>query len=144
MTRFSSGRLLSLPIRLHGIELGRPVDLILRPETMQLLGLEIRCGDDTHRFLPFAAARIGEHEIAIGSALLLLDELPFYRRRGRSFGGLRGARVRAGGVAAGTLKDVLVGEDGKIERLLVAGPTGVREVPAGGGVDIEEPRAPAA
>ena len=144
MTRFSSGGLLSLPVRLHGIALGRPVDLIVQPETMRLLGLEVRCGDDTHRFLPLGAARIGEHEIAIGSPLLLLDELPFYRRQGRSFQALRGARVKAGGADVGTLKDVLVGDEGKIERLLVTGPGGVREVPVDGAVILEEPCAPAA
>ena len=143
MTSFSSGRLLSLPVRLHGIALGRPVDLILRPETMRLLGLEVRCGDETHRFLPLAAARIGEHEIAIDSPLLLLDELPFYRGQGRSFQALRGARVRAGRAEAGTLKDMLVGDDGKIERLLVEGPGGARDVPVDG-VLLEEPRARAA
>jgi hypothetical protein len=73
----ASGDLLSLPIRVHGIELGRPVDLIFELDAMRLLGLEVRCPDDTHRFLPLAGARIGEAEIAIGSALLLLDELPF-------------------------------------------------------------------
>src|SRR5438067_198368 len=83
MRRFSSGDLRSLPIRLHGIELGRAVDLIVELETMRVLGLDVRCRDDTHRFLPLAAARVGEAEIAIGSALLLLDELPFYRARGR-------------------------------------------------------------
>jgi hypothetical protein len=31
ITRTSSRHLLSLPVRLHGIALGRPVDLILRP-----------------------------------------------------------------------------------------------------------------
>ena len=144
MTRFSSGGLLSLPVRLHGIALGRPVDLILEPHTMRLLGFEVRCGDDARRFLPFAAARIGLEDIAIASPLLLLDELPFYRAQGRSLQALRGARVRTGGAEAGALKDVLVGADGKIERLLVSGPAGEREVLVDGGVRLEEPRAPAA
>jgi hypothetical protein len=136
--------LLSLPVRLHGIPLGRPVDLILEPDAMRLLGLEVRCGDDEHRFLPFAAARIGEGEIAIASPLLLLDELPFYRAQGRSLQSLRGARVKARGAEAVILKDVLVGDEGRIERLLVVGAAGEHEVPVDEGVRLEEPRAPAA
>jgi hypothetical protein len=132
MTRFSSGGLLSLPVRLHGIALGRPVDLILELETMRLLGLEVRCRDDTHRFLPIAAARIAADEIAVGSALLLLDELPFYRKRGRSLVSLRGARVESSGVPAGTLKDVLVTVDGAIEALVVESPAGERQLPVDG------------
>ena len=142
--RFSSGDLLSLPVRLHGIELGRPVALILELEAMRLLGLEVRCPDDAHRFLPLAAARIGESEIAIGSSLLLLDELPFYRARGRSLQALRGWAVETAGAAAGALKDVLVGEDGQIERLVVDGPAGELRVRVDAAVKIHERRAPAA
>jgi len=144
MRRFSSGDLRSLPIRLHGIELGRAVDLIVELETMRVLGLDVRCRDDTHRFLPLAAARVGEAEIAIGSALLLLDELPFYRARGRSLQALRGTAVETGGGAAGALKDVLVGGDGAIEQVVVEGPTGERRVPVDAAARIRERRAPAA
>ena len=144
MTTFTSGDLLSLPVRLHGISLGRPVDLILDLETLRLLGLEVRCGDEAHRFLPLAAARIGEEEIAIGSSLLLLDELPFYRERGRSLAALRGGRVLAAGRAAGTLRDVVLTDVGAIERLVVGGPGGERTIAATNVEGIDERRAPAA
>jgi hypothetical protein len=77
--------LLSLPVRLHGIELGRTVDALVDPETARVLGFEVGCGDDTRRFLPFAVAELGEDEIVLRSALTLIDErdLEFYRRRSR-------------------------------------------------------------
>jgi hypothetical protein len=76
---------LSLPVRLHGIQLGRPVDALVDPNVDRLLGFEVLCGDDTERFLPFAVARLRPAEIAIDSALTLIDErnLDFYRRRSR-------------------------------------------------------------
>ena len=76
---------LSLPVRLHGIQLGRPVDALVDPEVDRLLGFEVICGDEAQRFLPFAVARVGVDEIALESALTLIDErdLDFYRRRSR-------------------------------------------------------------
>jgi hypothetical protein len=77
--------LLSLPVRLHGIQLGRPVDALVDPNVDRLLGFEVICGDDARRFLPFSVARLGPDEIALESALTLIDErdLDFYRRRSR-------------------------------------------------------------
>jgi hypothetical protein len=76
---------LALPVRLHGIQLARPVDALVDPTVDRLLGFEVMCGDETERFLPFAVARIGTEEIALDSALTLIDErdLDFYRRRSR-------------------------------------------------------------
>jgi hypothetical protein len=76
---------LSLPVRLHGIQLGRPVDALVDPNVDRLLGFEVMCGDDTQRFLPFSVARLLDDEIRLESALTLIDErdLAFYRRRSR-------------------------------------------------------------
>jgi hypothetical protein len=76
---------LALPVRLHGIELGRLVEALVDADSDRLLGFEVMCGDETQRFLPFAVARIGPEEIALESALTLIDErdLDFYRRRSR-------------------------------------------------------------
>ena len=93
MGSIASGAVLALPVCLHGIELGRSVELIVDADVRRVLGFEVRCGDDAHRFLPLAAARVRGGEIAIGSPLTLLDELAFYRRRGHGLGALRGARV---------------------------------------------------
>jgi hypothetical protein len=144
MTSLSSGVILSLPVRLHGIEIGRPTDLILDRESMRLLGLEVRCGDATHRFLPLAAARIGADEIAIASALILLDELPFYRAKGRPLRSLRGAPVETAAGPAGSLRDVIATPEGAIGELVVDGPAGERRLPVDATVRIEERRAPAA
>jgi len=76
---------LSLPVRLHGIQLGRPVDALVDERADRLLGFEVICGDETRRFLPFAVVELRADEIALESALTLIDErdLDFYRRRSR-------------------------------------------------------------
>ena len=76
---------LALPVRLHGIELGRPVGVLVDATVDRVLGFELICGDEAERFLPFAVARIGPGEIALDSALTLIDErdLDFYRHRSR-------------------------------------------------------------
>jgi hypothetical protein len=81
----SAGELLRLPVRLHGIQLGRPIDAFVAQESDRVLGFEVLCGDDAKRFLPFAVARVRADEIAIESALTLIDErdLEFYARRAR-------------------------------------------------------------
>ena len=66
---------LRLPVRRHGIELGRPVDLIVDAPSGRALGFDVLCGDDVHRFLPVAAAQLGEEEIAVGSSLMLLEDV---------------------------------------------------------------------
>jgi hypothetical protein len=86
----SAGDLLRLPVRLHGIQLGRPLDAFVAPDANRLLGFEVLCGDEATRFLPFAVARVGADEIAIDSALTLIDErdLEFYARRSRRLSAL--------------------------------------------------------
>ena len=75
--------LLSLPVRLHGIDLGRPVDLLLDREALRALGLDVLCGDEVHRFLPLPTVAVGAEALTIHSPLVLLeeDELDFYRSR---------------------------------------------------------------
>jgi hypothetical protein len=82
--------LLSLPVRQHGIHLGSPLEVLLDEQADRVLGFEIRCGDGLHRFLPFAVVELRAAEIALESALMLIDErdLDFYRRRSRRLGDL--------------------------------------------------------
>ena len=134
MGSMDSGDALSLPVRLHGIALGRSVELILDIDVRRVLGFEVRCRDDTHRFLPLAAARVRDDEIAIGSPLTLLDELAFYRARGHGLGALRGARVADAGGKVGTLRDVVFDADGSIRELVIATPAGEGRIPPG--VDV--------
>lgn len=81
----AAAELLELPVRLHGIQLGRPVDALVDLDADRLIGFEVLCGDDGKRFLPFPVARVRDDEIAIESALTLIDErdLDFYLRRSR-------------------------------------------------------------
>jgi hypothetical protein len=82
-------------VRLRGIQLGRPVDVLLHPHEPQALGLDVLCGDDRHRFLPVAAADVRDDHLEASSPLALLDlrDDSYYRRETRSLGGLRGTAV---------------------------------------------------
>ena len=124
--------LLRRPVRVRGIKLGRPVDLVLDPAPLRAVGVEVLCGDDTVRFLPLAAARIHEDEIAVGSALLLLQEsdLSFYRRRGTMLSELRGRQVERHGLELGALRDVVLDGSGAIAEIVVDGGTRVPVEPA--------------
>lgn len=76
---------LGLPVRLHGIHLARPVDALVQLDADRVVGFEVLCGDGRHRFLPFAVARIEPDQIALESALTLIDhgDADYYRRRSR-------------------------------------------------------------
>jgi hypothetical protein len=76
---------LLLPVRMRGIGIGRAVDVVVDPTGKQALGFDVLCRDESHRFLPFTAAAIGENQIAVDSPLTLLSEeqLDFYRKRAR-------------------------------------------------------------
>ena len=80
-----AAEVLALPVRLHGIQLGRPVHVFVDRLADRVLGFEVACGDGAHRFLPFPVARLAADEITIQSALMLVDErdLEFYRRNSR-------------------------------------------------------------
>jgi hypothetical protein len=132
-------QLLRLPVRLRGIRLGRPVDLLLDLPARRALGLDVLCGDEAHRFLPLAAATPGEDEIGVSSALTLLEEteLEFYRVRASSLAALRGAPLERRGRPLGRLSDVLVGPGGAIEGLVVETDDGTRLVEADEHVALE-------
>jgi hypothetical protein len=118
MRGLSGDELLRLPVRLRGILLGRPVDLILHPTEPRALGVEVRCGDETHRFLPFPVASVEPDGIEVTSPFVLLD-LPvdsFYRTQTRPLSRLRGTRIRYDGA---TLRDVVLGRGWRIEELVL-------------------------
>jgi hypothetical protein len=107
--------LLKLPVEVRGIRVGWPVDMIIDAEGGRALGLDVLCGDESHRFLPLAAARVRSDSIEVGSALTLLAdaERDFYRHRGST---LRELRARRG------VRDVALGEGWRIEELLAEEP----------------------
>jgi hypothetical protein len=130
-SRFAT-ELLLLPVQLHGIRLGRPVDLLLRREAWRVLGFVVLCGDDSERFLLYAAADAQEDEIDVPSALLLLDDVDFYRGRSRSLRALLGGAVVGGRRELGELHDLLLAPDGTVEALVVEQEETLRKVePAG-------------
>lgn len=123
MTTIRGNDLLALPVRLHGIQLGRPVELLLDRESLRMLGLDVLCGDDVHRFLPLPTASVRPEAIAISSPLVLLeeDQLDFYRTRAFAFTSLRGRPVEQRGREVGALEDIVVRSDGSLEQLVVTG-----------------------
>ena len=118
---FCGSKLLELPVRLHGIQLGRPTDLLLDRAELRALGLDVRCGDRVRRFLPLPTASLRDDEIAIASPLVLLeeDELAFYRSRALALTSLRGRPVQRLRREIGALDDVVIREDGAVHELVV-------------------------
>jgi hypothetical protein len=112
----SGNEVLALPLRLHGIELGRPVDVLLDRETLRVIGLDVLCADEEHRFLPLPTAAVGDDGLTIHSPLVLLeeDELGFYRARAFSLMSLRGEPVMRKQTSLGALRDVVFGADGTL------------------------------
>ena len=116
MVERTGDELLGLRVRLHGIELGRPVDLLLDRDGFRVVGLDVLCGDDVHRFLPLPTAAVGPDELTVHSPLVLLeeDELDFYRARAFVLSSLRGRVVTKRGKDIGTLRDVAFAPGGEL------------------------------
>jgi len=128
----SAAALLGLPVRLQGIKLGRPVDVLVDPEGWRVLGFVVEPRGGALRFLPYAASQPSRAEIAVGSALMLLDDVGFYRKRSVSLRALLGAAVERDGAPVGTLVDLVVQADGEVSDLDLDGSGTVARVPAGG------------
>jgi hypothetical protein len=130
MRELSGDALLALPVRLHGIRLGRPVDLLLDREAVRAVGLDVRCGDEEHRFLPLPTAAVGEDGITIHSPLVLLeeDELDFYRSRTFALSSLRGRAVHRNGREVGKLRDIVVTPGGELVAAMIDTGTGSRRL----------------
>jgi hypothetical protein len=126
MGSLSAAASLQLRVELHGILLGRPTDLLIDTDGWHVLGYVVHCGDESVRFLPFAAAQTTDAGIAVGSALMLLEDVEFYEKRGTSFRALLGTEVHA----AGVLRDLVIGPGGAITELEVIDDGAMRRVPA--------------
>jgi hypothetical protein len=75
--------LLARRVLFRDIVLGRVVDVILDTSLRRVLGLDVLCGDRVRRFLPIGACEVRDEVIGVDSALVLSDELEFYRSRGQ-------------------------------------------------------------
>ena len=126
MGSLSAAASLQLRVELHGIFLGRPTDLLIDTDAWHVLGYVVHCGDESARFLPFAAAQTSETGIAVGSALMLLEDVEFYEKRGTSFRALIGCEV----AAAGVLRDLVIGAGGAVTELEIEDDGAMRRVPA--------------
>jgi hypothetical protein len=117
----SGDAILSLPLRLHRIELGRPVDVLLDRESLRVVGLDVLCGDGVHRFLPLPTAAVGDDGLMIHSPLVLLeeDELGFYRARAFALRALRGKPVMRKGQSIGVLRDIVFARTGRLLAVLL-------------------------
>jgi hypothetical protein len=137
MGLLSASAALQLPVRLRGIQLGRPVDLLLEANSWHGLGYVVLCGDSSQRFLPLAASQTTEKEIRVASALMLLEDVGFYRARGTSYRSLLGGEVQRHGRPSGRLRDLVL-TNGDVTELELdrGGTTGLVRVPAHGSVVV--------
>ena len=121
MTELSGSEVLARPVRLHAVELGRPVDLLLDRHGLRVVGVDVLCGDEVHRFLPLPTAAIQPDALMIHSPLVLLeeDELRFYRSRAFALSALRGRAVTKKGKVVGTLQDVVLAPGGDLLAVLL-------------------------
>jgi hypothetical protein len=121
MRELSGDALLALPVRLHGIQLGRPADLLLDRESFRAVGLDVVCSDEVHRFLPLPTAVVSEEEIVIRSPFVLLEESQrdFYRARAFTLTSLRGRVVQRERSEAGKLRDVVLGPAWELVAVIV-------------------------
>lgn len=115
----SGEELLGKTVLARGLRLGHAIDLVVDLDGGRAVGFEVMCGDGVERFLPIAAADIGDHAIEVSSALMLLDRqgASFYLERATPLSTLRSTvDPRVGGKVV----DVSVFPGGKLEALLVA------------------------
>jgi len=117
MGSLSVAGLVGSPVRLQGILLGRPSDVVLDPARSRVLGFIVESGDNAPRFLPFAASQPGEGGIVVASALMLLDDVAFYRKHGTSFRSLVGTEVERENGGVGALIDMHIDDTGAVIEL---------------------------
>jgi hypothetical protein len=146
MSERSAAKLLRLPVRLHGLQLGQPSDLLLDRDGMRAVGIDIVCGDEAHRFVPLPTATIEDDAITIMSPLVLLeaDELAFYRARSFTLSALRGRPVERKGKSLGILRDLLIAVDGELAAVLVETEGATTRVPFDGDLHFAPERRSAA
>lgn len=128
----SAAGLIGAPVRLHGIMLGRAIDLVLDPAGRRVLGFVVESGDDAPRFLPYPASQPGADFVAVGSALMLLDDVSFYRKHGTSLRSLLGSEIERENAPVGTLVDMHVDSAGDVVELDVALDGSRSRVPSAG------------
>jgi len=126
VSRFLGSELVGRGVRLRDVRLGEVADVLLDRSGRRALAFEVLCRDGTRRVLPLPAAEIRPERVAVGSALVLMED-GFYRARCLGLQELRGAPLLAGG----TLEDVVLDEDGQVLAIVAETPDGRRELSGG-------------
>lgn len=115
-----AAELVGLPVRWSGIRLGRVTDVVVDRPPQRVLGLEVRCLDRRHRFLPFAACvHLGAGRAVVPTTpLALLDggPLAYYREHGVPLSELG----REDGLAGRPGAALRVAADGSVEVVAAA------------------------
>jgi hypothetical protein len=113
---------------------------------MRAVGIDVLCGDEAHRFLPFSTATVEEDAITITSPLVLLqaDELSFYRSRSFTLNSLRGRTVQRERTTLGILRDVILAGDGELSAVLVERGGATDRIPFNGKLHFASERRTAA
>jgi hypothetical protein len=115
--------LLRLPVRVNGIRVGHPEDVLFDRDTTRAVGIDVACGDGVVRFLPISGARVDGGALIVESPFLLVDheQRSFYRRRTRTLSALRGAHVTRGRRRLGRLDDLELADGGAVAALVLDG-----------------------
>jgi hypothetical protein len=129
-----AGALVGIPVSFHGSRLGRTVDLLVDVNRWRALGFVVECEDDEERFLPLAASQVDRDAIEVGSPLMLLDDVGFYRARAYSARALAGAEIARFGRHAGLLADLVLAGTGVVDELELDVGGVHRRVPAHGSI----------
>jgi hypothetical protein len=125
-----AGAMLARAVRIRGIDVGDPVDVLLDPDLRCALGLEVHCRDGVNRFLPWLSGAFGAEELSVDFPLALLDgpQLDYYRERAVPLNVLRRLTVDDSNGSSARIEDVLVDARGRICALVVAEIDGERAV----------------
>lgn len=139
MESYRGQQLLDRAVILRGIRLGVTVGVFVDAGALRVVGLDVLCGDGNHRFLPLSACDVGERDLEVDSALVLMDE-HYYRDNSRSLAALRGKPVLRDGQEVGSLVDLVLGADGAAQELVVEAQGRLLTLPAGDGVGLGSDR----
>lgn len=110
------GEVLNRSVRIHGIDVGEPVDVLLDPDLRRVLGLEVHCRDGVNRFLPWLAGELQPDQLSVELPVALLDgpQLDYYRKHSLALNALRRLPVAGAGVPTARIEDVIVDSRGQV------------------------------
>ena len=116
------GEVLNRPVRIRGIDVAEPVDVLLDPELRCVLGFEVHCRDGVNRFLPWLASELEPEQLSVELPVTLLDgpQLDYYREHSLALNALRRLPVAGLDGSAARVEDVIVDSRGLVQALVLA------------------------